>query len=76
MAAVHIRDVPEGVLETLKRRAQRHERSLQGELRHILVSAARTEPSPEPLPPLKLHFSAASPQTIWRREEIYDDDGR
>ena len=76
MAAVHIRDVPKEALEALKRRARRHERSLQGELRQILVSVARTEPSPEPLPPLKLHFSDADPQSTWSREEIYGDDGR
>ncbi len=76
MAAVHIREVPERVLEILKHRARRHDRSLQGELRHILLSVARTEPSPEPLPPLELHFSAASPETTWRREDVYDDDGR
>ena len=72
MAAVHIRDIPTEVLEVLKRRAQRHERSLQGELRHILTTVAKEEPSP----PLKLHFSEARPQTTWSREEIYGDDGR
>lgn len=76
MSAVHVRNVPEEVLDALKHRAQRHGRSLQGELRHILVTVARREPSSRPLPPLKLHFSSASPETTWSREEIYDDDGR
>lgn len=76
MAAVHVRDVPERVLDALKRRARRHERSLQGELRHILASVAQGEPSGERLPPLELHFSDADPQTHWSREEIYGDDGR
>ena len=70
-----MRDVPETVLDALKRRARRHERSLQGELRHILASVAREESSGETLPPLKLHFSDANPQTGWGREEIYGDDG-
>ena len=76
MAAVHVREVPEKVLNALKRRARRHERSLQGELRHILAAVAREEPSREPLPPLELHFSDADPQINWSREEIYSDDGR
>ena len=76
MAAVHIRDVPDETLEALKRRARRHQRSLQGELRLILTSAAQVELAPERLPPLKLHFSTASPETNWSREEIYGDDGR
>lgn len=76
MSAVHIRDVPAEVLEALKRRAQRHDRSLQGDLRHILATVAQEEPSAEALPPLKLHFSEARPQTTWSRQEIYGDDGR
>ncbi len=76
MPAIHIRDVPDEVLEALKHRARRRERSLQGELRHILSSVARSEPPKERLPPLKLHFSDASAQSTWSREEIYDDDGR
>ena len=76
MPAVHVRDVPEEVLEALKRRAARHERSLQRELRHLLCSIAKEEPSAEPVPPIALKLSDASPASSWRREEIYDDDGR
>ena len=76
MAAVHIRDIPTQVLEVLKRRAHRHQRSLQGELRHILTTVAQEEPSAEPSPPLQLHFSESRPQITWSREEIYGDDGR
>ncbi len=76
MPAVHIRDIPDEVLEALKHRARRRERSLQGELRHILTSVAQSESPREQLPPLRLHFSDASPQTAWSREDIYNDDGR
>ncbi len=76
MPAIHIRDVPDEVLKALKNRARRRERSLQGELRHILVSVAQSEPSREPLPPLRLHFSDASPTATWSREDIYGDNGR
>jgi plasmid stability protein len=76
MAAVQIRDVAPDVIAALKRRAARHERSLEGELRYILVALAREEPPARPLPPIELKLSQASPSTTWRREEIYDDDGR
>jgi plasmid stability protein len=76
MPAVQIRDVSPEVIAALKRRAARHERSLEGELRYILAVVAREEPPPLPLPPMDLKLSQASPSTDWRREEIYGDDGR
>ncbi len=50
LPAVHVRDVSDEVLEALRRRAARHERSLQRELRHLLCAIAEEEPSGEPLP--------------------------
>jgi len=76
MPAVHVRDLPEEVLAALKRRAARHERSLQRELRHLLCVVAQEEPSGEPVPPIELRLSDARPTSSWRREEIYGDDGR
>jgi plasmid stability protein len=76
MAAVQIRDVSPEVIAALKRRAARHERSLEGELRYILAAIAREEPPSPPLPPIELKLSQASPATHWSREEIYGDDGR
>ena len=76
MPAVHVRDVPPEVLTALKRRARRHHRSLQGELRELLASVAREERRDEPVPPLALRLSSAAPTTSWSREEIYGDDGR
>jgi len=76
MPAIHVRDVPDDVLDALKRRAKRHERSLQKELRHLLSTIAREEPPGKPLPPIELKLSSASPTTSWRREEIYGDHGR
>jgi plasmid stability protein len=40
MVDVLIRDVPEDVVEALKERAREHNRSLQGELRELLVRSA------------------------------------
>lgn len=64
------------MIAALKRRAARHERSLEGELRYLLATIAREEPPASPLPPIELKLSQGSPKTTWRREEIYDDDGR
>jgi hypothetical protein len=78
MPAIQIRDVPPEVIAALKQRAARHERSLEGELRYILSAIARQEPASLPLPPLRLNLSESGPSntSTWRREEIYDDDGR
>lgn len=76
MPAVQIRDLSSEVIAALKRRAARHERSLEGELRYILTAIAREEPPSAPLPPIELKLSPAAPSTRWSREEIYDDDGR
>ena len=76
MPAIHIRDIPDGVLEALKRRAAANHRSLQKELRQILVLAAQ---APAGLPrnlTLKL-VQAPAVASNWGRDEIYqDDDGR
>lgn len=76
MPAVHIRNLPSEALSALKRRAARHERSLQKELRQILVEIAREELERAPLPPLELHLAEAGGESTWSRTEIYGDDGR
>ena len=40
MATINVRQLDDGVVERLKRRAARNSRSLEGEVRHILQSAA------------------------------------
>jgi hypothetical protein len=40
MAAIHVREVDDAVIDALKARASRNQRSLQGEIRHILEIAA------------------------------------
>jgi plasmid stability protein len=76
MPGIHIRNVPEDVVESLKRRAARNRRSLQKELTAILCSVAKESPPVEPVPPLRLKLSKASAEITWRRDEIYGDDGR
>lgn len=41
MPSLSIKDVPEPVLEAIRRRAARNHRSLQGELMALIVQAAR-----------------------------------
>lgn len=43
MAQILIRNIDKSTLETLKRRARRHGRSLQAELHRIIERAARTD---------------------------------
>ena len=40
-----IKDVPDAIADRLRQRAERHHRSLQGELMHIIEQAAATEPA-------------------------------
>ena len=76
MKALHIRDVPESVIEALKRRAARHRRSAQQELRQILAGVAEREPPATPLPPIGLTMVPTDQRSTWGRDEIYGDDGR
>lgn len=78
MKSLHIRDVDEATVSALKRRAARHHRSLQMELRHILVDAAAVAPADGNVAP---GFDLRTVRTgqrrgTWSRESIYDDDGR
>ena len=76
MPALLVRALTEETVAALKRRAQRHRRSLQKELRRIIEEAAKEAPAARPLPPIALHMSKARHRASWRREEIYGDDGR
>ncbi len=40
MAAIHVRQLDDGLVDRLKRRASSNNRSLEGEVRHILQCAA------------------------------------
>lgn len=47
MPSLSIKDVPEPLLEAIRRRAARHHRSLQGELMALISQAAAEEPGAE-----------------------------
>lgn len=76
MKAIHIRDIDERTLESLKRLAKRHHRSLQGELHYILEKAAELDKDDLISEELSLYTANSNSKSTWSREEIYDDSGR
>ena len=77
MSAIHVRDVPEPVLASLKRRAAANQRSLQKELLVVLEAAASEAPPPEVPEPIRLVMAPdAAAGGEWSREAMYGDDGR
>jgi plasmid stability protein len=76
MKSIHIRDVDPWVLERLKRRADLHHRSMQGELRAILEEAARLTPESNHVDPNEIITVSAAESGPWKREDIYGDDAR
>ncbi len=72
MKSLHIRDVPEVVIDRLKLRAQRHHRSLQGELKALLTEAAVHVETGD-----GREFTLQTVRTPgvqeWSREEFYED---
>ncbi len=75
MKSIHIRDIEPEVLAALKRLAQSHHRSLQGELRAILEREARLAPKAAN-DEFSLHTVASGTTGTWSRDDIYDDQGR
>ena len=61
MATVTVRNLDEAVVEALKERARANNRSLEGELRHILTAAARSA-GPVDLRALAERIAALTPE--------------
>ena len=79
MASLLIRNLDDAAVARLKARARRHNRSLQGEVKSILESEARTaekDPGQPGRRELKIHTVNIPTRTTWSRSEIYKDDGR
>ncbi len=76
MPALHIRDVPEEAVDAIKRRAARHDHSVQQELREVLNKIAG-EPVPGARPRrLNLGTVETGRATAFDRADFYDDDER
>ncbi len=76
MKSIHIRDVEPWVLQRLRRRAQLHHRSMQGELRAILEEAARRTPELDDVDSDDIVTVSVPESGAWTREEMYGDDAR
>ena len=76
MSSIHIRDVNDEVLQSLKRLAKRHHRSLQGELHAILEQASLLDKEDRIEEDLNLITVHTGNKDSWRREAFYEDDGR
>jgi plasmid stability protein len=76
MKSLHIRDIDEQTLECLKRLARSHQRSLQGELRAILLKAARMAPPDQGNNELELITVKTGGEATWNRTEIYGNHSR
>ena len=81
MPALHVRNVPEETVALLKERAARHGRSLEAELRELLIEAGDNPPPRVDLSwETRLVLSDAPPPTReWSRADAYSEelvDGR
>ena len=76
MPGIHVRDLTDDTMQALKRRARAHHRSVQGEVRAILVEAARASPPAGGYPPIRLKHVAVGSGRPWTRDDIYGDDDR
>ena len=73
MKSIHIRDIDPEVLQRLKKLAEMHHRSMQGELKTIITEAVRKIPADEPAEGLDLVTVATNNQQAWTREDYYTD---
>lgn len=77
MPALHIRQLDDAVVEALKQRAARNNRSLEGELREILRAASDEEGRRRTRRrKLKIRTVAVGGPRTFGRDEIYDDQER
>lgn len=76
MSSIHIRDINEQTLSSLKRLAKRHHRSLQGELHYILEKFSENDREDYLGKELNIITVSSHKKTNWSREEIYGSKGR
>lgn len=80
MSSIHIREISESTLNSLKSRAKRHHRSLQKEIVKLLEDAAHMNPEEylSSSDRFHLHFAESVTSTQlndgdFSREDIYED---
>jgi plasmid stability protein len=75
MKSILIRDLDPKIYSAIKKLADAHHRSMQGELHAILERAARMVPPAKP-DELELITVSTGRTAGWSREEMYGSDGR
>ncbi len=73
MKSIHIRDIDPEILQRLKKLAEMHHRSMQGELKTIISEAVRKIPADEAAIGLDLVTVSTKNQHPWKREDYYTD---
>ena len=73
MKSIHIRDIDPEMLQRLKKLAEMHHRSMQGELKTIISAAVRKVPANEAAEHLDLVTVSTENQQPWKREDYYTD---
>jgi plasmid stability protein len=72
MKSIHIRNIDQQVVQGLKRRAELHHRSMQGEIKAILEDAVRKMPTTSQKEELDLITVATGNSKAWKRDDYYD----
>ena len=76
MKSIHIRDIDEKILDSLKLLAEMHHRSLQGELHYILEETAKKASLFKNNKEFEITTVRRGLSTTWRREELYGNQDR
>ncbi|MCA9776513.1 MAG: hypothetical protein KC800_07355 [Candidatus Eremiobacteraeota bacterium] len=76
MKSVLIRNLPEAVVAALKKRAAENKRSLQKELRHLLITFAQQQEQQSAEEFELVLAEGLTTQATWSRDELYDDAAR
>ena len=76
MKSVLIREIDQDTMNSLKRLAKFHNRSLQGELHAIIDRAIEMSPKFPPARRLELVTVKTKAANSWNREDIYGYEGR
>jgi len=73
MKSIHIRDIDPQVLQRLKKLAEMHHRSMQGELKTIIAEAVRKIPAAGTDEEFDLITVSSGNKQAWEREDYYDN---
>jgi plasmid stability protein len=73
MKSIHIRDIDPKVLQRLKKLAELHHRSMQGELKTIITEAVRKLPETGTHEELDLITVSTGNLKPWKRQDYYGD---